>query len=40
MRKIIVALLIAAAVVFSGVSATSFATGQLTSQAWADGAGC
>ncbi|HXH12863.1 MAG TPA: hypothetical protein VNP04_24220 [Alphaproteobacteria bacterium] len=39
MRKIIVALLISAAVVLSGVSVTTFATGQLTSGVWAEGGG-
>lgn len=40
MRKIIATLLIAAAVVLSGVSVTTFATGQVTESAWAEGGGC
>ncbi len=36
-RKIIVALVISAALIVSGVSVTTFSTGQLTGSAWADG---
>ena len=36
MRKIIVALIIAAALVVSGVSVTTFSAGQLTSSVWAE----
>jgi hypothetical protein len=39
MRKMIMALLISAAFVISGISATTFSTGQLTSSAWACGGG-
>jgi hypothetical protein len=39
MRKMIMALLISAAFVISGVSATTFSTGQLTSSVWACGGG-
>ena len=37
MRKIITALMISAALIMSGVSVTTFSTGQLTSSAWAEG---
>ncbi len=37
MRKIIVALFISAAFIMSGISVTTFSTGQLTSSAWANG---
>jgi hypothetical protein len=37
MRKIIAALLISAAFILSGVSVTTFATGQLSTSAWAEG---
>ena len=36
MRKIIVAFMIAAALVVSGVSVTTFSSGQLTGNAWAE----
>jgi hypothetical protein len=39
MRKVILALLISAAFIVSGISATTFSTGQITSSVWADGAG-
>jgi hypothetical protein len=37
MRKLISALMISAALIVSGISATTFTGGQLTSSAWADG---
>jgi hypothetical protein len=37
MRKLITALMISAALIVSGISATTFSTGQLTSIACADG---
>jgi hypothetical protein len=37
MRKLIVALVISAAFIVSGISATTFSTGQLTSSAYASG---
>lgn len=39
MRKIIVALMISAAFIMSGVSATTFSTGQIISSVWAEGGG-
>ena len=39
MRRIIAILLVSAAFAMSGMSATTFFTGQLTSSVWADGAG-
>jgi hypothetical protein len=39
MRKLITALMISAALIVSGVSATTFTSGQLSSIACADGAG-
>jgi hypothetical protein len=39
MRKLIIALMISAAFIVSGISATTFTTGQLTSSALADGDG-
>jgi hypothetical protein len=39
MRKMIMALLISAAFVVSGISATTFSTGQLTGNVWASGGG-
>ena len=39
MRKIIATLLITAAFILSGVSVTTFAMGQLTGSAWAEGGG-
>ena len=38
MRKLITALMISAALIISGISATTFTNGQLTSSASADGA--
>jgi hypothetical protein len=35
MRKLIVALMISAAVIVSGISATTFSSGQLTTSVWA-----
>jgi ABC-type transport system involved in multi-copper enzyme maturation permease subunit len=37
MRKIIAAILISAALIVSGLSTTTFSSGQLTSSAWAEG---
>jgi len=37
-RKAIIALFIAATVILSGISATTFSSVQLTSNAWANGA--
>jgi hypothetical protein len=37
MRKVVMALVFSAAFIFSGISATTFATGQFTSSASADG---
>jgi hypothetical protein len=39
MRKLIIALMISAAFIVSGISATTFTSGQLTSSVWADGDG-
>jgi hypothetical protein len=39
MRKLITALMISAALIVSGVSATTFSTGQLPSGAWAGNGG-
>jgi hypothetical protein len=39
MRKMIIALMISAAFIVSGISATTFSSGQLTTSAWADGGG-
>jgi hypothetical protein len=39
MRKLIIALMIAVALSVSGISATHFAAGELTSSAWAEGGG-
>ena len=39
MRKMIIALLISAAFIVSGFSATTFSSGQLTNSVWAEGAG-
>jgi len=39
MRKLITALMISAALIVSGISATTFTSGQLTSSASADGDG-
>jgi len=37
MRKLIIALVISAAFIVSGISATTFTSGQFTSSAYADG---
>jgi hypothetical protein len=37
MRKVIIALMISAAIILSGISATTFTGGQFTSSASADG---
>jgi hypothetical protein len=37
MRKLIIALMISAALIVSGISATTFTSGQVTSSASADG---
>jgi len=37
MRKVIIALMISAALIVSGISATTFTSGQFTSSACADG---
>jgi hypothetical protein len=37
MRKILVALMISAAFIMSGISVTTFSTGQITSSVWAEG---
>ena len=37
MRKVIIALMISAAIILSGISATTFTSGQLTSSVSADG---
>jgi hypothetical protein len=37
MRKVIIALMLSAAFIVSGISATTFTTGQLSSSAWAEG---
>jgi uncharacterized protein YceK len=37
MRKIIVAFIISAALLMSGISTVTFTTGQLTSNVWAEG---
>ena len=37
MRKLIIALMISAALIVSGISATTFSCGQLISSAWAEG---
>ena len=39
MRKIIVALMISAAFIMSGISVTTFSTGKITSSVWACGGG-
>jgi hypothetical protein len=39
MRKAIVALLISVTFILSGISATTFSTGQLTDNAWAEDGG-
>jgi hypothetical protein len=39
MRKLIIALIISAAFIVSGVSATTFSSGQLTSSVWAGNGG-
>jgi hypothetical protein len=37
MRKFIIALIVSAAVIVSGVSITTFTSGELTGSAWAEG---
>jgi hypothetical protein len=37
MRKVIIAILISAAFIVSGISGTTFTSGQVTSSAWAEG---
>jgi hypothetical protein len=37
MRKLLIAFMISAALIVSGISATTFSSGQLTSSAWAEG---
>jgi hypothetical protein len=39
MRKAIIALIISATFVISGISATTFSTGQLTNNVWAEDGG-
>jgi hypothetical protein len=39
MRKVIIALILSAAFIVSGVSMTTFTSGQLTPSIWADGGG-
>jgi hypothetical protein len=39
MRKVIMALVISAAFIVSGISATAFSTGQLTGSVWAEAGG-
>jgi hypothetical protein len=39
MRKLIIALMISAAFIVSGISATTFSAGQFTVSVWADGGG-
>lgn len=39
MRKVIIALLISAAFIVSGVSVATFSTGQLIGHVWAEGGG-
>jgi hypothetical protein len=39
MRKILVALMISAAFIMSGISATTFSTGQIANSVWAEGGG-
>jgi hypothetical protein len=39
MRKILVAFVISAAFIMSGISVTTFSTGQITSSVWANGGG-
>jgi hypothetical protein len=36
MRKLIIALMISAALIVSGISATSFSSGQITTSVWAE----
>ena len=38
-RKVIIALMISAAIIVSGLSTTTFSTGQLTNIAWGEGGG-
>lgn len=39
MRQMMAVLMISAALIISGISATTIAAGQLTSHVWADGGG-
>jgi hypothetical protein len=39
MRKLMIAVMISAAFIISGISATTFSSGQLTSGAWAESGG-
>ena len=39
MRKVIIALMISAALIISGVSASTFSGGRFASSVWADGGG-
>jgi hypothetical protein len=39
MRKLIIALMISAALIVSGISATTFSAGELTNNVWAEGDG-
>jgi hypothetical protein len=39
MRKLIIALMLSVALIVSGISATTFSSGELTSSVWADGDG-
>jgi hypothetical protein len=39
MRKLVIALMISAAFIVSGLSATTFSTGQSTASAWAEDGG-
>jgi hypothetical protein len=39
MHKVIIALIVSAAFIVSGISATTFSSGQLTNSVWAEGGG-
>jgi hypothetical protein len=39
MRKLMIAVIISAAFIISGISATTFSAGQLSESAWAEGGG-
>jgi hypothetical protein len=39
MRKVIIALMISAAFIVSGISTTTFSSGQISASVWADGDG-